>query len=58
MNFKKVKLIKRFISGATPHTVAAILNVPLATVYDLENVRDLPSKDQTNAIKSGRQFLI
>ena len=50
--FKKVKLIKSFFLGSSPHTVSAILNVPLSKVYDWRNGRDVPSEDQINQIKN------
>ena len=49
--FKKIILIKSFFSGASPNTIAAILNVPLSKVDDWANGRDSPSKDQAQHIK-------
>ena len=51
MKLRKVKLVKRFTQGSSPHTVAALLNVPLSKVFDWGKGRDRPSKDQVNAIK-------
>jgi hypothetical protein len=46
-----IKLLKRFISRSSPQTIAAILNVPVAKVYDWENKRSFPDKDQVKEIK-------
>jgi hypothetical protein len=49
--FKKIKSIKSFFSGASPHTIAAMLNVPIQKVIDWQNGHDSPSKDQDKLIK-------
>jgi hypothetical protein len=48
--FKKFKQIQSLISGASPYTISALLNVPLKKVDDWENGRDNPSKDQAQQI--------
>jgi len=50
--FKKIKSIKSFFSGASPHTIAAMLNVPIQKVIDWQNGHDFPSKDQAKLIKN------
>ena len=49
--FKKIKSIKIFFSGASPHTIAAMLNVPIQKVIDWQNRHDSPSKAQDKLIK-------
>ena len=49
--FKKIKSIKSFFSGASPHTIAAMLNVPIQKVIDWQNRHDSPSKAQDKLIK-------
>ena len=49
--FKKIKLIEGFFSGASPYTIAAMLNVPIQKAIDWQSGRDSPSKDQANEIK-------
>ena len=49
--FKNIKSIKMFFSGASPHTIAAVLNVPIQKVIDWQNGYDSPNKDQSNLIK-------
>jgi O-methyltransferase len=49
--FKKIKSIKSFFSGASPHTIAAMLNVPIQKVIDWQNGHDSPSKNQAKLIK-------
>ena len=50
--FKKIKLIKSFFSGASPYTIAAMLNVPIQKAFDWQSGRDSPSKDQAKQIKT------
>ena len=50
--FKKIKLIKSFFSGASPYTIAAMLNVPIQKAIDWQSGRDSPSKDQAKQIKA------
>jgi hypothetical protein len=50
--FKKIKLIKSFFSGASPDTIAAMLNVPIQKAIDWQSGRDSPSKDQAKQIKT------
>jgi len=42
----KFELEKIISSGSSPHTIAAVLKVPLAKVYDWKNGLDFPDDDQ------------
>ncbi len=50
--FKKIKLIKSFFSGASPYTIAYMLNVPIQKAIDWQSGRDSPNKDQAKQIKT------
>ena len=46
MKITKFELEKIISSGSSPHTIAAVLKVPLAKVYDWKNGLDFPDDDQ------------
>ena len=45
-NFTKIELEKIISSGSSPHTIAAVLKIPLTKVYDWKNGLDFPDDDQ------------
>ncbi len=51
MEFTKFELEKILTSGSSPHTVAAILKIPLSKVYDWKNGRGFPDENQVDKLK-------
>ena len=48
----KIKLIKSFFSGASPYTIAAMLNVPIQKTINWQSGHNFLSKDQAKEIKA------
>jgi len=47
----KIELEKIISSGSSPHTIAAVLKVPLTKVYDWKNGLDFPDDDQIRELQ-------